>query len=46
MTPKDSLDMTKAKSPQATNGSLRASELLRQYGCGPDTLRRNRERII
>ena len=35
MTPKDSLDMTKAKFPQRTNGSLRASELLRQYGCGP-----------
>ena len=31
----DSLDMTKAKSQQSTNGSLRASELLRQYGCGP-----------
>ena len=35
MTPKDSLDMTTAKLPQPTNGSLRASELLRQYGCGP-----------
>jgi len=35
MTPKDSLEMTTAKLPQPTNGSLRASELLRQYGCGP-----------
>src|SRR6266545_6763738 len=35
MTQKDSLEMMKAKSPQATNGSLRASELLKQYGCGP-----------
>jgi starch phosphorylase len=35
MTAKDSLDMKKAKLPQRTNGSLRASELLRQYGCGP-----------
>ena len=35
MTLKDALEMTTAKSPQPTNGSLRASELLRQYGCGP-----------
>ena len=35
MTLKDSLEITAAKSPQPTNGSLRVSELLRQYGCGP-----------
>jgi len=34
MTPKDSLEMTTAKLRQPTNGALRASELLRQYGCG------------
>ena len=35
MTPTDSFEMTTVKMPQPTNGSLRASELLRQYGCGP-----------
>ena len=35
MTLKDSLETTIAKLSQAANGSLRASELLRQYGCGP-----------
>src|ERR1017187_6073562 len=35
MTLKDALEMTTAKSPQPANGSLRVSELLRQYGCGP-----------
>src|SRR6202047_2666151 len=35
MTSKDSLEITTAKLPQPTNGSLQASELLRQYGCGP-----------
>ena len=35
MTTKDPLEMTTVKLPRATNGKLRASELLRQYGCGP-----------
>jgi starch phosphorylase len=35
MTSKDSLETTAAKLRQPTNGSSRASELLRQYGCGP-----------
>ena len=35
MTTKDSLETPLAKAPRVTNGSLRASELLRQYGCGP-----------
>lgn len=29
------LETTISKLPQSTNGSLRVSELLRQYGCGP-----------
>ena len=33
MTREDSI--TTAKAPQPANGSLEASELLRQYGCGP-----------
>src|SRR5271165_2742852 len=35
MTTKDPLEMTIEKSPQTMNSSLRVSELLRQYGCGP-----------
>ena len=35
MITKDLLDPTIAKLPQAAKGSLRVSELLRQYGCGP-----------
>ena len=35
MTTKDLPETTIAKLSQATNGRLRASELLRQYGCGP-----------
>jgi hypothetical protein len=35
MTTNDLRETTIAKLPQATNGSLRVSELLRQYGCGP-----------
>jgi starch phosphorylase len=35
MTTTDLLETGVAKSPQAANGSLPASELLRQYGCGP-----------
>src|SRR5271157_5312934 len=35
MTTKDLLETTIAKLSQATNSPLRASELLRQYGCGP-----------
>src|SRR5208337_974476 len=35
MTTKDLLETTIAKLSQATNNPLRASELLRQYGCGP-----------
>ena len=35
MTTRDPLETTIAKSPLTTNSSLRASELLRQYGCGP-----------
>ena len=35
MTANDSHNMRLAKLPQRTNGLLRASELLRQYGCGP-----------
>ena len=35
MKTEDVLETTIAKSSLATNGSLRASELLQQYGCGP-----------
>jgi hypothetical protein len=35
MKTEEPLEMTIAKLPQSTNGSLRVSELLRQYGCGP-----------
>jgi glycogen phosphorylase len=35
MITKDLLDPTIAKLPQDVKGSLRVSELLRQYGCGP-----------
>ena len=35
MTTTDLLETTIAKLSQATNSSLRVSELLRQYGCGP-----------
>ena len=35
METKTSLDPTIANLPPARNGSLRVSELLRQYGCGP-----------
>jgi starch phosphorylase len=35
MTTTNLREMTIAKLPQATNSSLRVSELLRQYGCGP-----------
>src|SRR5271157_3428932 len=35
MTTKELPETTIAKLPQPTNGLLRASELLRQYGCGP-----------
>ena len=35
MTKTDSLESTIARLPQATNGKLQVSELLRQYGCGP-----------
>jgi starch phosphorylase len=35
MTAKDSIETKTAKLPQPANGALRASGLLRQYGCGP-----------
>jgi glycogen phosphorylase len=35
VTLKDLRETTVGKSAQATNGSMRVSELLRQYGCGP-----------
>jgi len=35
MKAEERLETTIAKLPQSTNGSLRISELLRQYGCGP-----------
>jgi len=35
MTTKDPLETTTASLAQPTNGKLRASKLLRQYGCGP-----------
>ena len=35
MTSETSLDMTAAPLKRPTNGLLRSTELLRQYGCGP-----------
>jgi starch phosphorylase len=35
MSSRDSFEIMATKSPQLTNGPLKPSELLRQYGCGP-----------